>query len=133
MLMDPRPGATQNSDDPHREQNPREGPSGSANHRSDSSPEIATASRTAHVIATALPCQRRQSTQWHTTTGRSAPVTRYATDPQRHRPPLTCQPGTTVRPVPRKVFSESSCASHHGVWWIGASVPVHGDEKPRSR
>ena len=29
----------------------------------------------------------------------------------------------------KKVFEESSIAEAHGVWWIGATDPVTGDEK----
>jgi hypothetical protein len=35
--------------------------------------------------------------------------------------------------LPRKVAKESSSSVHHGVWWTGATVPVQGEEKDRSR
>ena len=35
--------------------------------------------------------------------------------------------------VARKVSMVSSIASHHGVWWMGASAPVTGEGCARSR
>jgi hypothetical protein len=74
-----RSGVRQNRLDPHRRQNPRWprvalfGPQNQLN--SPSGSLTSTSSRDTDVYAPLVPCERRHSTQWHTTTSRMGPRT----------------------------------------------------------
>ena len=131
MLIVPRPGAVQNRLEPQRPQNPRSGTAGDPEPPEGLLPGEAQAlpDGARHRRRTAVPALTVEAVTDHDRPQGAIDGVRHGAAEASSGP----HPAAAVRPVPRKVVNESSCASHQAVWWIGASLPVHGEENPRSR